>query len=154
MFGLMPWRKERSRSKTLMPWTERHLNLFPSNLDEMFDRFFARWPIVGEAEWLEMSGIEVKETPEAVLVRIDAPGFEPADFNIEVSGDTLTVTAERKVEGEEKTPTIERSMRRYVMLPAAVDPAKVEAKYRNGVLELTLARTEPTKVRKVEVKTA
>jgi len=154
MFGLMPWRKERSRSRTLMPWTERSWSLFRNELDEWFNRFFAGWPTMAEDGWVAVSGMEVKETNEAVLVRTDAPGFEPNEFNIEVSGHTLTITAEHKVEGTEKEPTIERSLRRYVTLPAAVEPEKVEAKYRHGVLELSLAKTEPTKHRKVEVKAA
>jgi len=154
MFSLMPWRKERNGSRSLASRPERSLSLFRSDLDEMFDRFFARWPAVFEEGWLAMSGMEVKETDEAMSVRTDAPGFEPGEFNIEVSGDTLTITAEHKVEGDEKTPTIERSLRRIVRLPATVDSERVEAKYRHGVLELSLAKTEPTKHRKVEVKAA
>jgi len=152
MFSLTPWRKEREISKPLVPWTERALSLFRSDLDELFDRILTHWPTVAEDGWMRMAGLEEKETDEAVLIRTDAPGFEPSDFNIEVSGHALAITAEHTVEGTEKKPTIERSLRRYVTLPATVDPEKVEAKYRHGVLELTLAKTEPTKHHKVEVK--
>jgi len=151
MFSLMPWRKERTGSG-LVPRTERPLNFFGNDFDEMFDRFFARMPDLFEDRWLAMSGMELEETDEAELVRADAPGFEPSEFNIEVSGATLKITAEHKVEGEDKKPTIERRLSRFVTLPAAVDPEKVEAKYRNGVLEIKLARTEPAKHRKIEVK--
>jgi len=151
MFSLMPWRKERNGSG-LVPRTERPLSFFRNDLDEMFDRFFARLPASFEERWLAMSGMELEETDEAELVRTDAPGFEPSDFTIEVSRSTLKITAEHKVEGDEKKPTIERRLSRYVTLPAAVDPEKVEAKYRCGVLEIKMPRTEPAKHRKVEVK--
>jgi HSP20 family protein len=151
MFSLMPWRRERERSG-LVPRTERPLSFFRGDLDELFDRFFARLPMPVEEKWLAMTGMEVEETDEAELVRTDAPGFEPNEFSIEVSGDTLKITAEHKVAGKEKEPTIERRLSRFVTLPAAVDPDKVEARYRHGVLEIKLPRTEPAKHRKVEVK--
>lgn len=151
MFSLMPWRRERDGSG-LVPRTERPLSFFRNDLDEMFDRLFARLPAPFEEGWLTMSGLELEETDEAALVRADAPGFEPSEFNIEVTGNTLKITAEHKVEDADKKSTIERRLSRYVTLPAAVDPEKVEAKYRNGVLEIKLPRTVPAKHRKVEVK--
>jgi len=151
MFSLMPWRKE-TEDSGLVPRTERPLSFFRSDLDELFDRFFSRLPIPVEERWLAMSGLELEETDEAELVRTDAPGFEPSEFNIEVRGNTLKITAEHKVEGADKKPTIERRMSRLVTLPQTVDPDRVEAKYRCGVLEIKLPRTEPAKHRKVEVK--
>jgi HSP20 family protein len=150
MFSLMPWRKERNGSRSLAG-TDRGLSLFRSELEEMFDRFFARWPTVIEEGWMALSGVEVKESDETILIRTDAPGFDLGDFAIEVSGDTLTIAAEHTVEGAEKKPTIERSLRRVVTLPAAVDPERVEARYRNGVLEISLPRAEPARHRKIEV---
>jgi HSP20 family protein len=150
MFGLMPWRKERAGGSPA--GTERALSLFRSDLEEMFDRFFARWPTVVEEGWMALTGVELKETDDRVLVRTDAPGFELGDFAIEVTGATLTIAAEHKTEGHAKEPPVERSLRRIVTLPAAVDPDRVEARYRNGVLEVTLPRAEPAKRRKVEVK--
>jgi len=151
MFSLMPWRKERNGS-SLVPRTERPLSYFRDDLDELFDRLFAPWPTLFDDRWLPMSGMELEETEEAELVRTDAPGFEPSEFNIEVSGNTLKITAEHTVEGDDKKPVIERRLSRSVTLPAAVDPEKVEAKYRLGVLEIKLPRIEPVKLRKVEVK--
>jgi HSP20 family protein len=130
------------------------MSLFRPNLDEWFGRIFAWSPLV--SNWMTASGATVEETDEAVLVKADAPGFEPADFDIQVSEDTLTIMAEHKVEGKEKekTPTIERRLERALTLPSKVDPEKVEAKYHHGVLELRLVRTEPIKHRKIEVKAA
>ena len=152
MFSLMPWRREGKGSSSLATRPERELGLFRTALDEWFDRVFGRWPILPEEGWMTDHSLNVEETDEAILVRTDAPGFEPANFNIEVRGDTLMIAAERKTEAEGKEPAIERSLRRTMTLPAAVDPEKVEAKYHNGVLELRLPKMEPTKTRKIEVK--
>jgi HSP20 family protein len=146
----MPWRKEPNGSRALAG-TERALSLFRSDLEVMFDRFFARWPTMVEEGWMALSGVEVKTTDEMVLVRTDAPGFETGDFAIDVTGHTLMIVAEHKVEGADKAPALERSLRRIVTLPAAIDPERVQAKYRNGVLEVSLARAEPAKHRKIEV---
>jgi len=152
MFSLMPWRRERRGSSSLATRPEHELSPFRTALDDWFDKVFDRWPVLFEEGMLADYGLEVEETDEAVTVRTDAPGFEPADFNIEVRGDVLRIVAERKVAAEGKEPTVERSLRRAMTLPAAVVPEKVEAKYHNGVLELRLPKAEPIKAQKIEVK--
>lgn len=151
MFSLLPWYKEREGGR-VAPWAERPMSLVRSDLDELFDRFFSRWAPLFEGGVSEY-GLAVEEKDDTVLVRADAPGFEPADFDIQVSEDTMTIVAERKKMAKEgETPTIERRLERRFTLPARVDPGKVEAIYRNGVLEVRLVRAEPVKYRKVAVK--
>jgi len=154
MFTLMPWRRERRGSISPAPRIEHPLSVFGRHLDEWLEGAFGRWPRFLEESWMAREGMEIEETGEAFLVKIDAPGFEAKDFEIRVSGETLTIEAEHKVEGEGKAPMTERRLSRFVTLPASVAPEKVEARYVNGVLELTLPRTEAAKPRKVEVKAA
>src|SRR5262245_17213146 len=96
MFALMPWRKERKGPTNLAPRTESTLDLFRGEMEDWFDRLFGRWPVVFEPAWPK--GLEVEEKEGEVLVRMDAPGFEPCEFNIEVTGEALTVVAEHKAE--------------------------------------------------------
>jgi HSP20 family protein len=154
MFSLMPWRKERKEPGRLAPRVEYPLGLFRPDLDDLFGRILARWePLFGDGWLSDRYGLSIEETDEAVLVRADAPGFEPTDFDVRVDDDVLTIVAERKTtEAEGKHPIIERRLEREFTLPAKVDPEKVEAKYHNGVLELRLIRTEPKKHHKIEVK--
>jgi HSP20 family protein len=154
MFGLMPRRRGRKGSTSLATRPEHELSFFRTALDEWFERLLGRWPVLFEEGPLAGHGLEVEETDEAVIVRTDAPGFEPADFAIEVRGEMLKITAERKVEAEGKEPTVERSLHRMLTLPAEVEPEKVEAKYHSGVLEVRLPKLEPARARKVEVKAA
>jgi HSP20 family protein len=146
MFGLVPWRKNGNGSGALANRAEHPLSLFRNEFDTLFDRFFAGWSDGTGSGW----GLEADETDQEVTVRMDAPGFEPGDFDIQVSGDALRVTAERK--GEKDSGRFERGFQRSVTLPAAVDADKVEAKYRNGVLELSLPKTEQAKWKKIAVK--
>jgi HSP20 family protein len=144
MFGLVPWKKNGNSS--LANRSEHPLNLFRNEFDTLFDRFFSGWPDSNWSGW----GMEADETDKDVTVKLDAPGFEPGDFDIQVSGDTLRVTAERK--GDKDNGHFERRFQRSVTLPAAVDADKVEAKYKNGVLELSLPKTEQAKWKKIAVK--
>jgi HSP20 family protein len=80
------------------------------------------------------------------------PGFEPENILIEVMGERLHVKAERKYEKEEKGRKEWRTTyERHVTLPAAVVAEKAEAKYRNGVLEVHLPKTEAAAARRVPV---
>jgi len=80
------------------------------------------------------------------------------DVDVSVVGDTLTISGERKAESEVKDEDYYRcelcygKFSRSLSLPAAVDPAKVEAHYENGILEITLPKVEAAKPKKVEIK--
>jgi HSP20 family protein len=153
MFSLKPWRKERTGSTSLATRPESELSPFRTALDVWFDRVFGRWPEVFEANWPMVYGLGIEETDEAVIVRAEAPGFEPGDFDIEVRGDMLKIAAKHEVKAAGKEePTVERRLERMVTLPAGVVVEKVEATYRHGVLELRLPKIEPIKARKIEVK--
>lgn len=155
MFGLMPWRRERPAG-TLLP--EAHpLALARRELDTLFDRLFGRWPLE-LPEMLEYPvawGMKSEETEKEVIIRVEAPGFELTDFDVEVLGDVLTVVATRKVaKGKEGEKTEERvtELKRYVTLPPGVDPTGIEAFYRSGILEIHLPKKPEARGRKIEVK--
>jgi HSP20 family protein len=150
MNSLIPWKKERTNGAVARR-SDYPLDVFRSDFDSWFDRLFSRWaaPFAGDfsAGW----GLSQDETDDEVRVRIDAPGFEPDEFDIQVSGNTLKVVAEHKVDGKDATD--ERRLERFVTLPTGVDPEKVAAHYRNGVLEVKLPKTERAKWRSVKVTT-
>jgi HSP20 family protein len=146
MFGLTPWKKDGNRGGALATRPDHPVSLFRNEFDSLFDRFFAGWPAADGTVW----GLAADETEDAVTVTMDAPGFEPGDFDIQVSGDTLRVTAERS--SGQGTGSHARRFQRGVSLPAAVDADKVEATYRNGVLSLSLPKTEQAKWKKIAVK--
>jgi HSP20 family protein len=148
-----PWLPARS--------AEHPLRRLRDEMDFLFDRFFSRWP----AAWEPMRfperfwDVDVDEGDSEIVVRTEAPGFEPKDFDIHIGGNTLTVRAEHKEEGEEKEEGYRRWHQRFgrfqrsIPLSTAVNADKVEAHYRNGILEVHLPRTEPSPRRRIEVKT-
>jgi HSP20 family protein len=90
------------------------------------------------------------------VLRADAPGFEPDEFDVQISGNQLILKAEHKeeqVEGETRGYRYGR-LYRTVPLPAGVVEDKIAATYRNGVLELHLPKGEQAKGRRIDVKGA
>jgi HSP20 family protein len=102
--------------------------------------------------------VDLSETDTAVEVRMDLPGVKPDDIDIQVSGNVLSVTGQRQEEKEEKGRTFHRverhsgSFSRSITLPAAVNESEVAAEYRDGVLAITLPKSDPSKRQKIKVK--
>lgn len=149
--------------RELRPWRGgRDIDRFRREMDTMFERFFREpWPIFAPAarEAMIVPDIDVSETEGEIVVRCELPGVEPKDVDINVAGDVLTIRGEKKVTEEEQKETfhfMERDWGKFsrsVMLPQHVQPEKVEAHYKNGILKIVLPKAEEAKARKIEVKT-
>ncbi len=106
-------------------------------------------------EWFPR--VDVTEEKDRILVRADLPGMKQEEIQVEVDEGTLTIRGERKKETESKegkTYRMERSYGSFLRsftLPSTVDEAKVNAVYKNGVLEVTLPKREGTKPKQVKV---
>jgi HSP20 family protein len=106
--------------------------------------------------------LDVAETENAFEVTAELPGVDEKDIDVTITGDVLRIKAEKKSEKEEKSKDyqlIERSygtFERNMRLPFRADSAKVDAKFENGVLELTVQKPAEvkTKMQKIVVKTA
>lgn len=91
---------------------------------------------------------DVVESATAYEVHLAVPGLNKEDFNIEVNDNHLTVSGERKFQNEKKEKnyhTIEThygSFSRSFTLPENVDASKINAKYNNGILEITIPKDE------------
>lgn len=112
-----------------------------------------RWLLPMTAPALDMS-----ETASTIEVRVDLPGFKAEDINVELSQNVLTVSGHRTEEKSVEEKTFHRNERRVgkfsrsITLPASVVEDNVEAQYRDGVLTITLQKSEASKTRKIEVK--
>src|SRR3954470_3340590 len=132
MFGLVPWKKEKGEGALTTP--EYPLRRMREEFDALFDRFFGGWdlpfePGLANPGW----GFDVEDAGNELVVRADAPGFEANDFEVQVTGNWLTIRAEHKEEGDGKGQLRqERRFERSVTLPAGAAPNQVEARYRNG----------------------
>ena len=100
---------------------------------------------------------DVVETKDAIVVRVDLPGFKGEEIALKVENDVLTIEAERKV-AEAAGETYHRAERSYgkvarsFSLPIGVDTARTDARYVDGVLEITLPKRDEAKPRTISVK--
>ena len=126
-------------------------------MDDLFQGFFrgTDWPLSMEPMW---PAIDIADRNDAVLVRAEIPGCKAEDVDISIHGRTLTITGEKEETKEQKekgyyhTESVYGSFRRDIELPAEVDQDKIDASCKNGVLSITLPKTEKTKPVKIQVK--
>jgi HSP20 family protein len=100
--------------------------------------------------------VDVVETEDGYVVFADLPGIEARDIDISVAGSVLTLKGKRKAaerRGEVyRKETWEGTFQRTLSLPAGVDPDKVTAVFRDGVLEVTIGKREEARPRRISVK--
>lgn len=156
--------------KSWMPaaWGSRELDPFfrgfRTQLDTLFEDWFGR----------SMGGtlaprVDVSETNKEVTLKVELPGVEEKDIEVSLSGNELTIKGEKKSEQEEKKASegeegrvfhrVERSFgafQRTMTVPFDVEPDKVSAQFKDGVLTVSLPRPESATVapqaRRIEVK--
>ena len=100
--------------------------------------------------------INVGASPERVDVYLFAAGLDPKDLDISIQQNLLAVSGRRTVETHEEADYYRRErfageFRRVITLPDDVDPERVEAKYRDGVLQITVQRRESARPRQITV---
>ena len=103
-------------------------------------------------------GLKVHEEDAAVIVQAEAPGFEVGDFDVQVNDNRLDLRASKVVVSKDEKGQVreqrEQTCCQSVILPSGIDRDKVEAKYHNGVLTVTLPRTAETMAKKITVQDA
>ena len=103
---------------------------------------------------------DVAESQAAFLISLDMPGHDPKAIELQVENDVLTVKSERKWTSPAEGTEVHRTERAYgtffrsFTLPKSVEAGKVEAKYENGVLNVTLPKREEARPRTISVRTA
>src|ERR1700751_2203292 len=126
--------------------------------NEMVQRFGpSPWPAgiraVGRGTFPPLN---VGAPPERVAVSLFAANVEPKSLDLSIQQNLLTVSGTRSVQVDEKAQYYRRErfdgeFRRVITLPDDVDPERVEAKYRNGVLQITIKRHESARPRQITV---
>ncbi|RFS20564.1 Hsp20/alpha crystallin family protein [Chitinophaga silvatica] len=92
--------------------------------------------------------VNIVETPEAFILDVVAPGFSKEDFKISAAEKTITISAEKKEAAKNETDKQVRrefnfkSFKRSFSISEVVDANKINAKYENGILKVTLGKKE------------
>jgi HSP20 family protein len=120
-------------------------------MDNLFDRFFGGWltPSSEDLGPMRMWDFGVTENDKEIVVRAEMPGFDEKDLDVQLHDDVLTIKAEKEQKGDGQEEY--RSFYRTVTLPQGIDAEKVQASYRNGVLELHIPRPEGSQAKRIPV---
>ncbi len=137
--------------------TRRPTAFFADPFFRSLDQFFADEPSRTGARDGWVPAVDVRETDDSFVFTAELPGLNKDDVSITLEDNVLSLTGERKFEQEESKNEYRRIERSYghftrsFTLPSEVDNDKVQAKYGNGLLTVTVPKTEKTKPRKIEI---
>lgn len=128
------------------------------DFDDMFKGVFMR-PVLFEGQPQMQIKIDLKEDDNAYTVHADIPGVKKEDIHVSVEGNTVSISAEcERKEETRKDETLlcselyrGKAARSFTVM-TDVDEAKAEAKYENGILELTLPKKAGTGTKALEIK--
>jgi HSP20 family protein len=147
---------------TLVRWSpSRDLMAMRDEMTRLFNDFF-RGGEAHEGSWWAGAwtpAVDLYETDDGLVLKAELPGFSKDDVHLELKDNALTLHGERKREldvKEEQYHRVERAygaFRRSFMLPALVDADKVEATFKDGVLELKLPKAEEAKPKRIAITT-
>ena len=146
---------------SLIPWRARYpvtFRRFDRDMGELMDQFFRDEEFWGVPEKVFAPHVDVAETEKGYEVTMDLPGIDPKQLTVEIREGSLWVSGERKEEKEEKGKTFHRverhygAFRRVVPFDLPVDWEKVEAKYHDGVLKISLVKMPEAETKRIEVK--
>jgi HSP20 family protein len=147
MASQVRWRKRIARLAERAPMLNRMR-------DRLFDNFRSLWQGEGRTwPW----AMDIEETNEAILVKAEAPGFEPEEFDLQIYDNAFILKASKKIETkDDKEGKVKEGRQQEcyqsVKLPLCINREKVDATYRNGILTVTLMKTVEANPIKVSVK--
>lgn len=132
-------------------------------MEDMFDRYTRAlsWPqrgsqeVIATGDWAPR--VDIAETDKDFSIKAEIPEVKKEDVKVTVENGVLTIRGERKQEKEEKNKKFHRverfygSFTRSFTLPDNVDESKIEASFKDGMLNLQIPKTEETKPKAFEI---
>ncbi len=146
-------------TRSLIRWDPaREMVSLRDAMDRLLGESFIR-PWLGREPFFggEVLALDLRDTGKEIVVEAAVPGVKPEEVDIQITGNVLTTKGERKEEKEEKEGTyIYReqtfgSFSRSVTLPTEVDVGKAKAEIENGVLTLTLPKSEAVQPKSIKI---
>lgn len=137
------------------PWTE--INSFQRQLNRMFDDTLTPATFAEFANFSKVPAAELTETESALILKLEVPGMQPGDIDIEATAKSISIKGERKSEVQTESADKTRSEFRYgsfqrvISLPVRIQNTEVKAEYQDGILHLTLPKAEEEKNKAVKV---
>lgn len=178
---LSPWNwfKKENENKSVMPSKESAMpSMFVGGhplfrmqheMERLFDEVFGRTPSGTASQGSDITTgfllspqLDISENDEQYTVKVEVPGVEAKDLKLEIDGDTLTISGEKRNETEDKKENfhqIERSFGRFqrvLTLPSNASTENVSADFKNGILTVAMQKhaDEHAGRRKIDIKSA
>jgi HSP20 family protein len=157
--SLIPWR---NKQKGAVEAASSPMTALRTEIDRLFDSVMRDpwaaldWPLAGRRGW--SPAVDVAESEKEFTVRAEIPGIEPKDLEVQIAGNQLVLSGEKKESTEKKGKDFYQSEARYgsfrrvIPLPQSVDPEKVEADCAHGVLTIRLQKVQAETPKRIDVK--
>jgi len=149
---LIPWKRDGEKNVPVKREDSDPVYSLQRNMNRLFDNFFDNFSLAsfepfGKSFDAFNPTVDVSETDKEIKVAAELPGLDENDIEVSLARNVLTISGEKKEEKEDRGKNYYRmersygSFRRTVPLPVEVESDKVEAKFKKGVLTVTLPKT-------------
>ncbi len=136
------------------PW--REMATLQQQMNRLFDE--ALVPATGgERSFVRVPAAEMEVTQEAIHLKLEVPGIEAKDLDVQVTENAVSISGERREETKTEENGVTKSefhygkFHRVIPLPARIQNTQVQAEYKDGILSLTLPKSEEEKNKVVKV---
>ncbi len=136
------------------PW--REMATLQQQMNRLFDESLV--PATGwERSLVRVPAAEMEETKDAIHLRLEVPGIEAKDLDVQVTENAVSISGERKEETKTEENGVTKSefhygkFQRVIPLAARIQNTQVQAEYKDGILSLTLPKAEEEKNKVVKV---
>jgi len=135
----------------------REIEHLQRRMNRLFERMFPSGDGGGVSALTFIPSAEMEETTDEIRLKLEIPGLESKDLNVEVTEESVAISGDRKSETKTEEKGIMRSEFRYgkfervIPLPARVQNDKALAEYKNGILTLTIPKVESEKKKAVKI---
>ncbi|MBD2666818.1 heat shock protein Hsp20 [Richelia sinica FACHB-800] len=136
------------------PWQE--LTTLQRQLDRLFEDPKIPSPLF-DKNCVKVPAAELAETEDAIHLKLELPGIAAKDIDVQVTEDSVSISAERRTATETEEKGVKKSefhygkFHRVIPLPTLVQNTKVEAEYKDGILHLHLPKMEQEKPKVVKI---
>ena len=139
---------------TLIKWTPKPTNDFENMFNSIFHLDWKK-PLNPSNDW--NPEIDIKETDKLFLLKADIPGLSKKDIKVNINGDQLSISGERKEQVDDSNDYYhyrERSVGKFhrsFTLPESINKDKIHARFKNGILSVELEKLEEIAPKEKEI---
>ncbi len=137
----------------------REMSSLQERMNRLMSDFRTRTPWTEEemAQGAWVPAVDIYETKDSIVLNVELPGVTKEEISLEVKDNTLTLRGEKKMEKDVKEESYHRMERTYgsfmraFTLPSTVQQEKVKARFKDGILEVSIPKAEEAKPKQIKV---